>query len=271
MGSRNMIAEIREEKLVRHSSLIEALGLAETLRPRIGAIGAGGKTTLLKRLASEYQALGQKSVITTTTHMSQEDSPQFLMDPTLEEILEIREREGFVLAGRKAANGKIKGLSPELLEEILKLPCPILIEADGARRLPVKIPGEQEPVLLPQITCVLSVYGLDGVGGRIREVCFRTEQMAQFLHKDPEDRLEARDVALLALSSRAGRKGLLDSSQYVVVLNKADTEERRELALDIGSYMQEILQKIKKERKNHQPRDIRLVVTSVCQSIRDLA
>ena len=49
----------------------------------------------------------------------------------------------------------------ELAEQIL-----VLIEADGARRLPLKVPAEHEPVIPEMTTHVLSVYGLDSIGKR---------------------------------------------------------------------------------------------------------
>ncbi len=226
-----IVAEMIEGKLKVHSSLIEALALEGRENPRIAAVGAGGKTTLLKWLAKEYQALDVKPAVITTTHMKAENFPGFLTDPSAEEILETRERVGCVFAG--AGEGKIKILPGAVLERVLELPGPILIEADGARRLPVKIPAKHEPVLLSQVTCVLSVYGLDAVGRRIREVCFRAEMAADFLQKDVEDILEPKDIAMLAVSDRAGRKGIAGNMEYVVVLNKADTASRQEIAADI--------------------------------------
>ena len=64
----NMIAEIREGQLREYNMLLEALSLVVITgsEPRIAAVGAGGKTTVLKRLAEEYLAIGQQSVIITT-------------------------------------------------------------------------------------------------------------------------------------------------------------------------------------------------------------
>lgn len=251
-----IVAEMIEGKLKVHSSLIEALALEWRENPRIAAVGAGGKTTLLKRLAKEYQALDAKPAVITTTHMKAENFPGFLTDPSAEEILETRERVGCVFAGAGAGEGKIKILPGEVLERVLEFPGPVLIEADGARRLPVKIPAKHEPVLLSQVTCVLSVYGLDAVGRRIREVCFRAEMAADFLQKDVEDILEPKDIAMLAVSDRAGRKGIAGNMEYVVVLNKADTARRQEIAADIW-------QEIEKRRCGN----MKVLVTSMQEAL----
>lgn len=249
-----MVAEVIEGKLKVSSSLMEALSLERQGKPRIAAVGGGGKTTLLKRLAKEYQASGAKPAVITTTHMKAEDFPGFLIGPSVEEILETRERVGCVFAGAGAGEGKIKILPKAVLERVLELPGPVLIEADGARRLPVKIPAEHEPVLLPQVTCVLSVYGLDAVGRRISEVCFRAEMAADFLQKDAGDILE--DIAMLAVSDRAGRKGIAGSMEYMVVLNKADTDRRQETAVDIW-----------REIKNRKCGNTKVLVTSMQEAL----
>ena len=134
-----MIAEIVYGNLISKQTLLEAFDLAETTAPRISAVGAGGKTTTLKRLAAEYTDMGRKPIVTTTTHLFREDSPLFLEDPSVGEILALLDKEGCVFAGGKAGNGKIRSLPEEVLEAVLKLPNPVLIEADGAKMLPVKL------------------------------------------------------------------------------------------------------------------------------------
>lgn len=233
-----MIAEIVNGNLVLKQSLCEALGAADAIAPRIAAVGAGGKTTTLKRLAAEYAKMGCRPIVTTTTHMFREDSPFFLEDPSVQEILNLLEKKGCVFAGAKAGNGKIKMLPNPVLEAVLKLPNPVLIEADGAKRLPAKFPADHEPVILPQTTHVLSVYGLDALGKRISESCFRPELLADFLKKPPEDILTAGDIASLAQSDQAGKKGVEKSMEYIVILNKADTPERCSAALKIWETME---------------------------------
>lgn len=234
-----MVAEIVNGNLVLKKSLCEALELPDVSAPRIAAVGAGGKTTTLKRLASEYREMGRGSIVTTTTHMSWEASPLFLADPSVEAILAILEKEGCVFAGKKAENGKIKMLPARILEAVLKLENPVLIEADGAKRLPVKFPAAHEPVLLPWTTHVLSVYGLDALGRKIEDASFRPELMADFLNKSMEDILTARDVAKLAQSGRAGRKGVKRGMQYAVVLNKADILGGQDTAMEIWELIED--------------------------------
>ena len=232
-----MIGEIVYGNLISKQTLLEAFDLAETTAPRISAVGAGGKTTTLKRLAAEYTDMGRKPIVTTTTHLFREDSPLFLEDPSVGEILALLDKEGCVFAGGKAGDGKIKSLPEEVLEAVLKLPNPVLIEADGAKMLPVKFPADHEPVILPQTTHILYICGMDAPGRKIKEVCFRADLLADFLGKSPEELLTTQDIAALAQSRLAGRKGAGDGMRYAVVLNKADTRKRRDAALEVWEAM----------------------------------
>ena len=215
-----MIYIYNEDRLCEADSLRQALKLENEglrgRRPVVSAVGAGGKTTTLLRLADEYVRTGIPVIVTTTTHIMKEDKEWFLSGFSEEKIREQLQKSGQVWVGAPAPGGKLARLSNHELEKVLRLEVPLLIEADGAKRLPLKVPADHEPVILPETTHVLSVYGLDSVGKRIEETVFRAE-----------------DIALLAASRSAGRKGCPDTAVYTVVLNKADDKRRIDTALEI--------------------------------------
>ena len=221
---------IENGKLQRKESLLMALGLTEQMVPRIAAVGAGGKTSLLKQLLAEYQEKGALPVLVTTTHMKKETAPYFVMEDSIGKILKVCKREGVVIAGLDAGRGRIKSLSVPVMEKIWELPAPVLVEADGARMLPAKVPGEKEPVIPKQIQIVLSVYGLDAIGQRIKDCCFRPELVAQVLGKAVEEVLTEEDLAGLAVSAKGGKKNVLPEMDFYIVLNKADDEKRLKMA-----------------------------------------
>jgi probable selenium-dependent hydroxylase accessory protein YqeC len=126
-----------------------------------------------------------------------------------------------------------------LFQEILKIGCPILIEADGARRLPMKAPAEHEPVIWAETTHVLNVYGLDTLGKKLEDVCFRAELAATLLNKEVTDVVECFDIAKLAQLSAVESKGVLPKMRYHIVLNKADTDALFEQAKQIANLLEE--------------------------------
>ena len=109
----------------------------------ISVIGSGGKTTKIKQLKDQYLKEGKSVLMTTSTHMKIEEKT--LVDPSYEEIINEIKKHGYVHAGGKAKNQKIKALDDEVLERLKKEIDVILIEADGSHRLPLKYPRNHEP------------------------------------------------------------------------------------------------------------------------------
>ena len=234
-----MLYSYRDNRLCEETALLKAAGLDEIPSPVVAAAGAGGKTSTIRRLAQEYVRSGQQVIVMTTTRMMAEERPWFLLEPSEEKMRELLAAYGQAWVGTPAPGGKMQGVPCEFLEIIWKMGLPVLIEADGARRLPLKVPGEQEPVILPETTHVLSVYGLDAVGGKIGDVCFRPERAAALLNKNITEQITVEDVAFLAASEQAGRKGCPKGAVYTVILNKADDLRRRGYALEICNMLKE--------------------------------
>ena len=117
-----------------------------------------------------------------------------------------------------------------------------LIEADGSKRLPIKVPGDQEPVILPETDVVVGVMGLSAAGRPLEDVCFRPEAAEQLLHIKMSDTknnpgeqghiLTAADAAAILQSPQGTRKNV-GSRPFYLVLNQFDSEQRRKTAEEI--------------------------------------
>ena len=138
-----MLYSYRDNRLCEETALLKAAGLDEIPSPVVAAAGAGGKTSTIRRLAQEYVRSGQQVIVMTTTRMMAEERPWFLLEPEEERMRELLAEYGQVWAGQPAPGGKMQGVPCEFLDKIWKMGLPVLIEADGARRLPLKVPGEQ--------------------------------------------------------------------------------------------------------------------------------
>lgn len=228
-----MVKNYQEGLLTEKDSLSEALNI-KINNPVISVTGAGGKTTLIRILAEEYRRKKIPVIVTTTTHMLAEDSPWFLLEPSIDKAVKLLESEGMVWVGMPAENGKMKALPDEFLDRLTTFGYPLLIEADGAKKLPLKVPAGHEPVIIPKTTHVLGVYGLDAVGSPLKEVCFRRDIAAEILDAKMTDDVKEEDIAKLAFDSRGGKKGVLPYMEYRVVLNKADNIRREQTACRIG-------------------------------------
>ena len=110
-------------------------------------VGSGGKTTLIHRLAEEYRAQGKKVFVTTTTHMRIEADTLLTDDPR--SIIQALEETGYVMAGIREGEEKIRALPREVYEAVCAHADAVLVEADGSRGLPLKFPSGSEPVIPP--------------------------------------------------------------------------------------------------------------------------
>ena len=154
-----MVFIYKNNELCERMSLSEALSVNTSV---ISVVGAGGKTTLLHRLEDECVRKKQHVNITTTTKIMHENKPYFLEDTSIGKIKDTLGKFGRVWIGsRDLISGKTAPPAKEILDEIFWWELPILVEADGAKRLPLKVPAEHEPVIPSQTGHVVSVYGLD--------------------------------------------------------------------------------------------------------------
>lgn len=220
--------------LIKKSSLWEALRLSEERHRVIALVGGGGKTSTMFRLADELADMGKTVVVTTTTHIFRPSDREVVETDRAEAVerhLAKRYRKaGTVLvAGVSASGGKLKSMP---LEEVVRLrECAdvLLIEADGAKCLPIKVPREGEPVIPAVVDVVIACAGLDYLGGEMGQVCFRPELAAALLGAEtgPEGgcchRMTAGDGAVILTDGRAAKKDV-DGRDYRVLLNKADDE-----------------------------------------------
>ena len=65
------------------------------------------------------------------------------------------------------------------------------------------------------------------------------KKAAELLGKQPEDQVTEEDIIKLACHEQGGRKGCPKQAEYIVVLNKADTKERRDRACKIAKCLYE--------------------------------
>lgn len=236
-----MLKEWIDGKWVERESLLAALDLVEGSfasgrKPEknrvVSIVGAGGKTTCLRRFQLECEKLGILAAAGTTTQIQYEKNTGFLDRPDLQAAREMLKKTGTLWMGEPVSDWKCKALPDRFYRELLTEGIWLLLEADGAREKPVKAPREGEPVILPETGLVLCVYGLEGVGQPIKEVCCRVEEVCAILGKEEKDVLTAADLAKLAASPAGGRKGVRPGMDYAVLFNKADTREREAAALE---------------------------------------
>lgn len=231
-----------KEELQKKDSLLEAFAIPLQEHMVLAFTGGGGKTTAMFSLADELAAQGKRVIVTTSTHIFYPPNRVVAEADNWESVshfLASRENpfsslKGWVLVtGQPARDGKLKGMDLSQLFKLTSLCDVLLVEADGAKRYPVKIPREGEPVLLKETHAVIGCMGLDSIGKTWEEGCFRQELAHQIFDSQKKGRFITPEAAAKILISPYGTRKGTESMEYRILLNKADDEVRVSQAIDI--------------------------------------
>ena len=194
--------------------LTEALQIPPSARC-ICAVGAGGKTSLLYELAEEYRRKGKRVLLITTTKMYLPEKDGVL-DGTAEEIKEKLERDGFAVAGGVFSEEKMGPLPQAILDEVFSFADVVLVEADGSKRMPLKMPRQGEPVLPETCDFLVTVAGLSALEQPWEQVCHRFALVSSMFSGKT---VAEGDIFPLL---QAGYSALWDEIQGCVFLNQAE-------------------------------------------------
>ena len=156
--------------------------------------GSGGKTTAIEHLARYWEKQGHRVLVTTTTKMVHPDSHDYpFLSRQLQSQAFQQEAEPIcgatVLYGVSAGN-KMLPVGSDLLRRSIERFDRVLIEADGARGLPLKIHSERDPVIVEETTAVLAVMGLQAWGKRLDERTLYLSSRYRMLTEDASERVD---------------------------------------------------------------------------------
>jgi probable selenium-dependent hydroxylase accessory protein YqeC len=229
--------------LERQWSLRDSLGLRE--REVISLVGAGGKTTLMYRLAGELFLKGKRVVTTTTTkilepvsgetvslfiHQDEEALKQFVHN-------QLDKYKHITLIRERLESGKLKGISSSLVNDLSSLSeiDYVIVEADGAAGRPVKAPREGEPVIPSSTTLVVGILGVDGAEREVNEEnVFRAERVSNLTGVPIGEKMTDEAMAILINHPEGIFKGAPPSSRLIAFINKVDVPNGVVRAKDIA-------------------------------------
>ena len=149
--------------------LLQVLGLGTG--DVVAVAGAGGKTTLVYRLAREARDAGLRVLVTATTHMGtlgEEITGPVLLEEDGElgtRVEKVMRETGYAtVLGRRVRQDKIEGIPGPRVDELASRADLVVLEADGARGRSLKVPAPHEPVIPRSATVVVVVAALDVLG-----------------------------------------------------------------------------------------------------------
>ena len=209
-------------------NLTTALRLGST--PRVALVGGGGKTTTLFTLAREQVS---PVVVAATTHMAVEQLALADQHVFVDELtsLDMHLPTGVTLfVGLSNDEGKTTGLSPMAMQRVLELAtrehAPLFIEADGAKRLPLKAPAEHEPPIPEFVDAVIYVAGLSGLGQPLdAEHVHRPDQFARLAGLVLGEVVTPEALVRVLRDPSGGLKNIPVRARRIALLNQADTPQ----------------------------------------------
>ncbi len=223
--------------------LIDGLGLTEA--QLIALTGAGGKTSLMFALTREFEAAGERVLVSTTTKIATEEAcgpwPSFSAGSATEIISQAGTAPVVIAYHHEQANDqRLVGFEPEIIDEV-KRDGPfdrILVEADGSARRPLKAPAAHEPVVPVSSDTVITVVGLNGIGQPLNSDNFFRPEIWQNLTDDTIDQpITAKAIAQAYQHPDGLSKGSPASATKILFLNQADTPDRLAAARDILQHL----------------------------------
>ncbi len=218
------------------------MDLFDALRPeklaRIALAGSGGKTTALFQLARRFPP---PVIVTTTTHFGLDQLASADRHFVIRDQDDLLALEGGMvnginlLSGLQGEDERVLGLSSHQMDRVRDFAdrkgVPLLIEADGSRRLPVKAPAEYEPAIPDFADMGVVVVGLSGCGKPLTpEWVHRPERFSALTGLAPGDRITPGALVSYLLSAEGGLKNIPSGARRVVLFNQADTPYLREQA-----------------------------------------
>lgn len=207
----------------RRATFLQALGVTEG--DAVCITGAGGKTSLMFRLAAEARKEGWKVLVTTTTRIlfpakGQYDSLAF--DDNLPPLADSR---GWIhVLGRRCPEGdKICSAGEDLVIRVQADFDLLLIEADGAACKPLKGWKADEPVIPDFTTRTIGVVDIQSIGQIVAEkVIHRMKLFTELTGSAAGEPISLAHLGKIITSKR----GLFQHSagKKVLYLNKMESE-----------------------------------------------
>jgi molybdenum cofactor cytidylyltransferase len=216
-------------------NLYQALGVRQS--DIVAFVGGGGKTSAMLRLARELRELGLRVLSTTTTRIASREIDRSISQlalggaqlppPALADMLQAN-RHVFIYQKLKA-DDKLQGLRAEWFDQHIAPTSWMdvtLIEADGARQLPLKGPYSHEPVIPATATLVVPVVGMNALGLPLDpDHIYGADMIAATTGHAEGAPVTQSLIAEVLVHPWLGLKGVPESARVVPLLNQVQSED----------------------------------------------
>jgi probable selenium-dependent hydroxylase accessory protein YqeC len=198
----------------------------------ISIVGAGGKTTMMFKLAEELRR-GNKILVTTTTkiYMPLKDKHDFICTDSemLHKYIGMRENGIYVLGSGVNQEDKVLGLNEKQLDELAPHFDYILIEADGSKEKQLKGWSEFEPVVYSKTTKTIGIIDIQSIGIVVSEdKVHRSKMFCEITGAQPGDTVKLEHLVKLIMHPQGLFKGA--QGEKLLYINKVEEPDQLVLA-----------------------------------------
>lgn len=199
-------------------------------------VGAGGKSTGMRKIADFLAGRGIRARLTTTTNIGIEEFAAYPVT-IVRDATELALSLGgvaplmVIVGGVLREKGRYTGIAASLIESVtMPADVVLLVEGDGSRRKPMKAPTSGEPVIPASTDAVFALMGASAFDEPIDvERCYNPEGVLALLGRT-EGVFDTRSLVSLAVDPRGCRKGVLLGTGYHLIVNQGDLDVKRATA-----------------------------------------
>ena len=116
-----------------------------------------------------------------------------------------------------------------------------MVEADGSRHFPVKVPAVYEPMIFEPSDHVVAVAGLRALEKPLSLVCHRAGLASDLLGVSIETPLTPLMLARMLTSEQGQFKNVGDPARFSIFLNQADDDHLCKLAAETAGYIKKFI------------------------------
>jgi probable selenium-dependent hydroxylase accessory protein YqeC len=213
----------------------------------VNFVGGGGKTILIHKLMDECCAAGP-ALCTATTRIHPPDPTEelvvissdniFILKRIVEQISRDCSDHSYkmIVARHFMSPNLLRGVPSDFLAGVDRKLFPILFnEADGAASFSLKLPREDEPVLMENAEYLVPVIGLDCLGRPLgQEVLFRWQTQAERFSLRAGELITPELAAGILMHQQGVCKQWKPGVSIIPFINKVDRPAQDSAAMDLA-------------------------------------
>lgn len=192
--------------------------LVDNNKAFISVTGGGGKTTFLVSFSQYLKNKGYSVLVTTSTKLASPYAFDYKADKIFlsSSILSYWPGKGECVFYSAFDEKLMKAVAPpeKIVSLLFNRYDVVIVEADGSRRLPIKIHSERDPVIWDNTTAVVAISGLWAYGKRVCDTVFGDNRESLIVDKDY--------YSYLVSTPQGMAKGMGENTKNVFLFNGGD-------------------------------------------------